>query len=406
SPTHLAHVRRQRPYLGLMGLMLLMSLMSLAACSFDGSGVGTSLDVGGHDVVQGDTATVDAQKEHDTLLPDGPVTDTRTPDIPAPDLGPCAGLGCAPSLGCNEAEGRCYLLLPITLSSGEFVKILDSLNLKPTATCDLSPPNATSYKVNSDQTTFAGCPDVATLVISRKNYPDMHVYAFDTLHIGQHATVRITGGKAVLLYARHTIDVAGRLDVGADKKKAGPGGKRGPSDEKNNGTCWFVGGQGKAGRDHDHDSSGGGGAAGDLDGAAGGASTNRNGGEPGLTQNAPTAIAPLFGGCSGGSGAGADGDGGLGGGGGGALHLAANDTITISGAINAGGGGGDGGHEGAAGGGGGGGGKIVLEAVQIVVTGKLTANGGAGGAGAAGDQNNANDGDNGLPSNKAAGGGA
>ncbi len=388
-----------------MLLMGLMGLMSLAGCSFDGSGVGTSLDVGGHDVVQGDTETIDAPKDHDLLLadappsdsvtpdgptPDGPTPDTRTPDTLAPDVGPCADLACASSLGCNLAEQRCYLLSPITLTSGEFANILK--NLKPTATCDLSPSTATPYKINSDQTAFAGCPDVATLVISRNNSPDVRIYAFDTLAIGQHATVRISGGKAVLLYARHTIDVAGILDVGADKQKAGPGGKPGANKEKNDGACWFAEGQGKAGRDHDHDSSGGGGAAGDLDGAAGGASNNRTGGEPGLTKNAPTAIAPLFGGCSGGSGAGADGHGGLGGGGGGALHLTANETITISGAIKGGGRGG-------------GGGKIVLEAVQIVVTGRLSANGGAGGAGATGNQNNAEDGDNGLPSKQAAGGG-
>lgn len=124
---------------------------------------------------------------------------------------------------------------------------------------------------------------------------------------------------------------------------------------------------------------GGGGIGGSF-----GASGGLGGGSSASPQAAvqPTDAVPLRAGCAGTPGGGPDG--GLGGEGGGALQVTVRGTLTVNGAVGVAGAGGRGGDGASCGGGGGGsGGTLILEAAQLDLSGKLTANGGGGGEGGA-----------------------
>jgi hypothetical protein len=341
----------------------------------------------------------------DTLAPDTLAPDTLAPDLLAPDVfAPDTGFPCAQcALGCDASLSRCKVLVPSTLTLKQ-VLIFDSI---ATADCDLSPSSPLSYLVNTTSQSFSACPGAAKRLFTQANGPAIAVFAFNTLRLGSNAQLRVTGDRAVLFYARRTIVVEGTLDATASLHTPGPGGKAGRQDD--DGTCWFVDGEGQAGEGKDENDSGGGGGAWGEDGKRGGNSGGgQKGGPGGDKASAPASVfGPFHGGCSGGAGA-SNSDAGHGGGGGGAVHLAAGLSVTISGVVTAGGGGGGGGKTGEAGGGGGSGGTILLESQTVTTSGTLSANGGAGGSGAAPSAvgTNGNPGANGTPNTVRAVGGA
>lgn len=186
-------------------------------------------------------------------------------------------------------------------------------------------------------------------------------------------TVRVFGGKPLILLSTTTVDLRGTLDISSSRGEPHPVGAGAasaalcagatPADHASGGFGGSFGSQGGDGEPVDTIRATGGQAAPALSGF-------------------PTR---LRGGCPGGAGStdARDATPGAGGSGGGAVLVIAQ-AIEVTGQINASGAGGRGGPSAKAGGGGGGsGGMIVLDAPSITGTGSLFANGGGGGQGGA-----------------------
>jgi hypothetical protein len=175
------------------------------------------------------------------------------------------------------------------------------------------------------------------------------------------ATLRITGGKPLVLVGIASVTITGELNVASTR--AG-GEVQGASDDF--AMC-------NKGTPPANSAGGAGGSFGGTGGNGGDGTNNAGHGVAGATQT-PSA---MRGGCPGQAGAG--GTGGAAGHGGGALALISNTTISIPGTINASGEGGAGGKAPSSGGGGGGaGGLIVLDAPAVTSVGQVFANGGGG----------------------------
>lgn len=192
------------------------------------------------------------------------------------------------------------------------------------------------------------------------------------------------GANAFILYAATTIEVLGRIDVGANGTDAGPAGSSGG--QSNN----IVGCRGRAGLWQAIGiGEGGGGGGARTAGGNGAPSMSLTFGAGGPSCASQPSTIPLRGGYGGGPGGydatAATVKGGAGGGGGGAIGLVAMESITISGQVTAPGSGGDSPASADGGGGGGAGGAVFLEAPVVTITGALTANGGGGGAPSAND---------------------
>lgn len=222
----------------------------------------------------------------------------------------------------------------------------------PTGMLDIN----TSTTINTD--TDSRCIDDST-------YPYC-VIAFQDIVI--RATVTGYGLKPLMFVATNalTITQTGEVDVSALGFTAGGPGAGG-------GSC-TAGSQVLIGT-----TSSGGGAGGTFAGIGGqgGAGDTAGGvpGEPAIPN--PTAVR---GGCAGSTGGGVPG-GGLAGFGGGAVVLIAGGTLSAHGSVLARGAGGGGGGPTAGGGGGGSGGMIVLDGMQVIVSGSLIAGGAGGGGG-------------------------
>lgn len=382
---------REVPALGL--IMLLAS-----GCYFDGFGVSSGGELGAPDLSSdGAPGLLDLQADgHGDGEPltdggpsfEGPISDGPRADVPLKDDGappdllkvdtlkpdttnPCADC----PLGCVANGSRCKVLVPLTRTVLQTVAIDQAV----TGDCVLTPASDQEFTIDSTAGTFPDCPKASVTMFGQSNGPGVTVIAFNTLQVGTKATLRITGTRAVMFYARRTISIEGTIDGSATLHTGGPGGKFGPVNA--DGQCWFTNGQGRQGSGSGNDDSGGGGGAWATIGAAGGTAGGQLGGEGGTGQGTATAPVPFIGGCSGGAG-GRSNQAGRGGGGGGALHFVAGQSITISGTVNVGGGGGAGGINEMAGGGGGSGGMILLESQLVTTSGTLAANGGGGGSGA------------------------
>lgn len=229
----------------------------------------------------------------------------------------------------------------------------------PTMALDTAAANALDTSLD------ANC----TLVITQANGPDICVVARSSITIGTGSLV-VTGSRALALVAvTGDLTVNGVIDVGATKHVSGPGG----------GT--IVSGAAST------SSAGGGGAGFGTAGAAGGDTLAGNGGAGGAAVD-PLALGMLVGGARAPKGTGII-NAVAGGGGGGALTLiACRATVSIAGIIDARGGGGAAQHDTVAGGsiaqsdcaaGGGSGGYVVIQGLDVRVTGEVYANGGAGG---------------------------
>ncbi len=200
-------------------------------------------------------------------------------------------------------------------------------------------------------------------------------YSFDAFSIAKGVTVRVTGSTPLVINA-NTVDIAGALVLDAAGGTAGPAGGDGGAV----GDCSTGAGDGDG--PHQATSIALGGTGDQGGGGAGGAKIGTDGanhvGSGGGNYSTPS-MAIFTGGAGGGAGGG---DGGDGGGGGGAVWIVAVE-IVVSGSISADGGvGADAGASCSSGGGGGGsGGMIWLHGETVSVTGSLSAGGGEGGSG-------------------------
>lgn len=199
------------------------------------------------------------------------------------------------------------------------------------------------------------------------------------------ADLKVTGSRAIAFVADDHLNVTGTLDVSADGTTSGPGAGNLGIGSFSSASYKGAGGAGFT----------------QQGGAGGGDETGTQAGFPGgpITDR-PTAM-PFVGGAPGGTSScggtticrlnGVDFLGG--GGGGGALLVACQGTVSVTGLIDAGGGGGAGGGDHfpgsgnvqGGGAGGGAGGFVVMQGVDVTITGKLYANGGGGGGACGGD---------------------
>lgn len=203
-------------------------------------------------------------------------------------------------------------------------------------------------------------------VVTQTAAPNICVVRGKTITIDSGATLKATGGRLLALVADDSLAIHGVLDASADFGTSGPGGGSASS-----------GGAGGKGN------SGGGGAGFKTTGAPGASATvNGGGGGGGAAQPDPAQLAVMVGGprttalsAYGG------------GGGGGVVLVSCRGAVTIDGTIDLGGGGGLGGYIddltnlAVGGSGGGAGGYLVVQAWNLMVTGRVYANGGGGGAG-------------------------
>lgn len=320
----------------------------------------------------------------------------------ADDLVQCSASGTVMSrtacpFGCDTAQDRCTL--PLLLPS----------NL-PAEACSAAVSTGLEVAANGSLTIDTDGPcDSVVDQSGTNNPPDICVLRYATVAIGENATVKVTGGRALALVSTGAMSLAGTLDASGDGVVGGSGASTGGSG---------VGGDGSAmgdpvpGENLPANAGGGGG---------GFATAGGHGGEaPGTCPDAPCAdrgsggsvvpvapggaaatLSPLRGGSGGGDNSAGSTSSRLarGGGGGGAIQLVACTTLnfTANAVIDVGGAGGEGGVAGdddsgspsptpGAGAGGGSGGGLLIETLVLTsspgVTVTLAANGGGGGGGA------------------------
>ncbi|HEU0035734.1 MAG TPA: hypothetical protein VFQ53_34215 [Kofleriaceae bacterium] len=222
-------------------------------------------------------------------------------------------------------------------------------------------------------------------VIAQTGAPEICVVRYGRISITPGAELKVTGSRVIAFVSDEDLRIDGVLDVSADGRVNGPGGG-------------FI----KSGGE-EASVKGGGGAGFKTAGAAGGDASADGGAANGGTKSIdPLLFAALLGGTRGN---------GMtdnsGGGGGGATLISCRSKVSVTGTIDAGGGGGRPGFLLVAvvvgGCGGGAGGNVVLQGMNVEVTGQLFANGGGGGAGRpAGVQS----GNAGLDGSRSTGGGS
>ena len=239
--------------------------------------------------------------------------------------------------------------------------------------CDVPAPDA-SFNVNQsgqlDSSLDANCNGG---VVTQSGAPSLCVMHYGAISIDAPATLSIIGDRSIAFVADDDMVVSGTVDLGAKQNTNGPGGGLTTS----------------GGLPTDH---GGGGGAGFATSGGAGASQTFDGGalNAGTATANPISYSALVGGPRS-----------TGGGGGAAAFISCRGRMRVEGTVTSGGGGGLGAPRlfgGALGGfGGGAGGYVVFQALDVVVTGEVYANGGGGGAGAnaspaTGDQNGADGG--------------
>jgi hypothetical protein len=239
---------------------------------------------------------------------------------------------------------------------------------------DLMISTATTLSTDVDANCTGG-------VVSQTGAPDICVVRNRTITVTQAATLTVVGARALALVGDTSTTITGVLDVSANGRISGPGG----------GTSVSGGIETTAN---------GGGGAGFLTSGGAGGSTAADGGAAngGTASTNPAQLDVLVGGTTN-----------FGGGGGAVALITCRGTLTVDGLIDAGGGGGRGGFVGGvvphAGNGGGSGGNVVLQGINVIVTGQLYANGGGGGSGKPGTAATGNAGADGTRSLSPAPGG-
>lgn len=231
--------------------------------------------------------------------------------------------------------------------------------------CDVAAANGAliiSSSATFDTSLNASCSGG---VIVQTGGPEICVLRYGTITLDAGVSLVVTGPRAIALVADRTVSIAGLLDVSANAGQNGPGG----GTLRSGGAAPNSSGFGGAG----FKTLGGSGGSSALDGGAG------NGGQ----SVDPSTLAALVGGPQ--ILPELDPNYAMGPGGGAATLVSCLGIFEVSGEIHAGGGPGlGGGFIGIAnlgGSGGGAGGNVVLQGANVVITGKLFANGGSGGAG-------------------------
>jgi hypothetical protein len=309
----------------------------------------------------------------DTCASDGSCTGTPTCVAP----GECWSAQCAPDGGCLltvntgqqcssgtcRADGSC-LATGWSYTPSNF----DPLALAPSTSAVFTSCDAV-FSTSEDRF-LVGCPGVqpAVSVVTLSDGRSATVLAFQNLTVDANASLTFIGQKPAIVAIFGDAAIRGRVVANSTAIQEGAG--------SNGSTCI-----GRAGGTSASSRSGGGGAGHAMDGGAGGSGFSATGGLGGTADPAP-GPAPLRGGCPGGApGTLATANAGRGGG---ALQMSASGTLMVSGVLSASGGGGWGNNCNNCGGhGGGSGGTLVLEgdSIDLTVTARLTANGGAGGGG-------------------------
>lgn len=229
-----------------------------------------------------------------------------------------------------------------------------------------------------------------TVLAQESGAPDLAVFSFQRLQVPSNIVFAAWGPRALVLLSEQDAVIEGGVFAGCYGNDVPPvaGGRQGRIGPGAGGD----GGSVPAGTGFRDGGGGGGGFGGPGGGGAGYEAHIR--GAAGGTYGTPDLI-PLQAGSGGGFGGGTTPAGRRGGSSGGAVEVVSGGTIYVSGWVDAGGCGGLSSYEGAneGGGGGGSGGGILLEAPRIVVTGALSANGGAGAAGGEGFGDGSSDGE-------------
>ncbi len=206
-------------------------------------------------------------------------------------------------------------------------------------------------------------------VITQTNGLDICIARYNRITIATNKTLVAGGRRALALVADHALAIDGTLDVSASQTVSGPGGLARTDTGTNAG---WPNAQGGAG----FNTAGGFGGTATVDGGA------ANGGVPDVD---PAELVALVGG-----GRSYSNPQNLllrpGGAGGAAILVSCRGSVSIVGLVDAGGGGGQGGMGNIVGSaivatGGGSGGYVVLQGMNVSVTGQMFANGGGGGAG-------------------------
>lgn len=259
--------------------------------------------------------------------------------------------------GCSAAAGGCNACNTSDCEKHIIPKYLPTV-------CDALSPSA-ALMVSANTTLDTSNELACTSVVPQPNAPDICVMHYGMITIERNQTYTVTGSRVLALVADRELVVDGALDVSANLAVNGPGGGFITS-----GTAQNMAGGG-AGYRH----AGGSGATSTADGGAangGAAATN------------PSTLATLYGGTHPLQGAGTESPGGAGGG---VTLISCRSTLSVPGLIDAGGGGGSQGYLSTMPSqyfypaGGGSGGSIVLQGMQVTVTGEVYANGGGGGGG-------------------------
>jgi hypothetical protein len=332
---------------------------------------------------------------NDPVSPEAAVdgaTDAPASDGAAPDAATCSPSGCDSRDACaacdaageGDASARdasCALSFgyaPSNFSPDGYIAPDDATLIDCNTTYDSTAhaftdwcPGRTAPEIIADVTQAGG--------------PNIDVLAFGGLTVNAGVTLALTGKNAIVLAVYGDANVHGTIDADGEPEvsgnsaagTSGPGGAYACSANAggNAGTATSNSGGGGGGG-----STAGGGGANDcpvvaVGGAAGAARPN-------------VSLAPLYGGCPGGS----SGPGGCttgGGGAGGAVQLSAAGVLSVDGTITANGGAGGtstctevivGVTYYGGGGGGGAGGAILLEGSSVAVSGTVSVQGGKGGA--------------------------
>jgi hypothetical protein len=265
------------------------------------------------------------------------------------------------ALGCvDESDGpRCRVVEPSNLGGGF---------------CEDRTNN--NEPIADDINTDAGCDRV---VAQGDGAPNICVLIRDEAVVAD-ADIRVTGSRALAIVGTVSLEIQGRIDASAIGRDSGPAA---PISTGNGGQTSSS----EAGF-------GGGGAGHGSQGANGSSPDDDGGGGLGGAEFGTEAIQPLIGGARGGAGTSGSPFGvasvpdAPGGGGGGAVQLVSCGELIIGddAFVHVGGGGGAGGEttdleRDGGGGGGGSGGAILIEALDLTLSGILAANGGSGGAG-------------------------
>ncbi len=357
-------------------LVIGVALMAAYGCTFDSAGL-PSTDA---PLVAGD-GSVDKKKpgtdgqgpdlKKDKGKPEGSV-DLPPPDKPkgcpqghykciAKESHVCKGgdvftLDVVCPMGCNHATGRCF--------SFDHSNGITSL------------VGQSSYKwtinggITMDTNTGKLTPPQSGVAIYDK--AKWWVIVVGQMVLEKDVTLKVVGGRPLIIVAWDYIYIKGTLDVSANGTTAGPGGGAGGATSNHGKGC----GGGHKGTNSGLYDPWGGGAGGSFGGKGG------QGSDAPKPQCGAVCLQPLSGGSGGGGGRNINGEGGAGGG---AVQITAGSAIVIDGVIHAGGGGGRGGTKGdtgAGGGGGGSGGGVLLEAIDVTINGTVAANGGGGGGSA------------------------